>query len=83
MRRTQLYLSAKLYNRLIELGKKEDKTISELVRAGLEQAYMRPSTQEAIHAIHGLWADRKGFSTQKFIRQLRKDRRTYYPRGNK
>lgn len=79
MRRTQLYLSDELTAKLKTLSKKEHKTVSELARAALEAQYLgekRLPVKEALRACRGIWADRKKFDTERFIRSLRHDTRT-------
>ena len=78
MKRTQLYLNDSLFEKLKKMGQKENKTISELVREGLEKAYFSVKQSEALETIRGLWGDRK-LDTARYIRSLREDRRTRLP----
>ena len=74
MKRTQLYIGDSLFQRLTRIGRQQHKTISELVRQGLEWAYFRPSQKEALESVRGLWKNRR-FSTERYIRRLRSDRK--------
>ena len=78
MRRTQLYLDEEISDKLTEISKKEKRSISQLVREALEKVYLkerRPDILEAFKKCNGIWADRRGFDTGRYIRGLRKDTR--------
>ena len=78
MRRTQLYLSDELTEKLKSLSRNEHKTISQLVRTALEEKYLserKPSVKDALHAVCGIWKDRKDLDAEIFVRSLRDDTR--------
>lgn len=78
MKRTQLYLNEEIADKLAEISRKEKRTISQLVRDALEIVYLeerRADILKAFKRCRGIWADRKGFDTYKFIRRLRRDTR--------
>lgn len=78
MKRTQLYLDEEISEKLAEISRKEKRSISQLVRDALEKVYLkerRPDILETFKKCTGIWADRKGFDTERYIRTLRKDTR--------
>jgi hypothetical protein len=55
------------------------------VRDALEKVYLkerRPDILETFKKYNGIWADRKGFDTDRYIRTLRKDARHVRSRIN-
>jgi len=77
MVRTQLYLDEAVHRRLRTLARRQGRSVSELVREALLQAYGRPHADErdaTLRAIVGLWRDRDdiGDSTA-CVRRLRRD----------
>jgi len=82
MQRTRLYLSDKIAAKLRSLSRKERKTVSLLVREVLEAKYLgerRLPLKDALKACRGLWADRKDFDAERFIRSLQGDKRRELP----
>ncbi len=76
MKRTQLYLDEELSDKLIEISRKEKRTISQLVREALKTVYLkekRPDILETLQRCKGIWKDRRGLDTDNFIRELRRD----------
>jgi metal-responsive CopG/Arc/MetJ family transcriptional regulator len=78
MRRTQLYLDEDLWKALHARAKREQTTISELVRQAIRERYMGDPEKRraALMGIVGLWKDRTDLpDTETYIRNLRKSTR--------
>jgi hypothetical protein len=82
--RTQLYLDEAIHRRLQTLARRQGRTVSDLVRDALLQAYGRPHADEreaTLRAIEGLWRDRKDLGdTAAYVRRLRRDTHRLRPR---
>ena len=80
MVRTQLYLDEDLHERLRELSKKQERTVSDLVREALTLVYL-PSLQTdervaTLKEIDGLWQNRDDLeSSGAYVRHLRRGTR--------
>lgn len=79
MVRTQLYLDEDMHRRLTALARRQDRSLSELVREAVRQAYGPGDTAElrtTLRGIAGLWKDRTdvGAATA-YVRRLRHDTR--------
>lgn len=86
MVRTQLYLDEAIHRRLRTLARRQGRTLSELVRDALRQAYGKPHADEqeaTLRAIEGLWRDRDDIGDPtEYVRRLRRDtHRLRRPRG--
>lgn len=77
MVRTQLYLDGAIHRRLQTPARRQGRTVSELVRDALLQAYGRPHADErdlTLRAIEGLWRDRDDIrDSTAYVRRLRRD----------
>jgi len=77
MVRTQLYLDEAIHRRLQAVARRQGRTLSELVRDALMQAYGRPHADEqeaTLRAIEGLWRDRDDIAdSSAYVRRLRRD----------
>jgi predicted transcriptional regulator len=75
--RTQLYLDEAIHRRLQALARRQGRTLSELVRDALMQAYGKPHADEqdaTLRAIEGLWRDRDDIGDPtEYVRRLRRD----------
>lgn len=82
--RTQLYLDEAIHRRLQTLARRQGRTVSDLVRDALLQAYGRPHADEreaTLRAIEGLWRDREDLGdTAAYVRRLRRDTHRLRPR---
>jgi hypothetical protein len=78
MRRTQLYLDDDLWNALHARARKEDTTISNLVRQAARERYLGKldERKEAMQALVGLRKDRSELSDAvNYVRRLRRGSR--------
>jgi plasmid stability protein len=79
MIRTQLYLDETLHQRLRTAAERQGRTISDLVREALAQAYGTAATDERLSTlkeITALWRDRDDLgATDVYVRRLRRDTR--------
>jgi predicted DNA-binding ribbon-helix-helix protein len=75
VRRTQLYLDDDLWQALHARARREDTTISDLVRQAARERYLGSSTvrNSAMQAAVGIWKDRADIGdTKVYIRDLRR-----------
>jgi len=78
MKRTQLYLNEDIWKTLHVRARQQRTSISELVRQAVRDKYGSPPAgrQEAMHALVGLWKDRKDLpDSTAYVRRLRKGKR--------
>ena len=78
MRRTQLYLDDDLWQALHALARREDTTISDLVRQAVRERYLGSLTtrKRAMQAAVGIWKDRADIGeTKTYVRNLRRGTR--------
>jgi hypothetical protein len=78
VKRTQLYLDDDLWNALHAQARREETTVSELVRRAARDRYLgnQEERARAMQAIVGMWADRPEFSDpEAYVRTLRQDDR--------
>lgn len=79
MKRTQIYFTAEQLRDLQIRGRKEHKTMAELVRRAVDQTYRRKARsnfKEALDNVAGIWAERRDIpSTEEYVRSVRKSRR--------
>jgi hypothetical protein len=78
VKRTQLYLDDDLWSALHDRARREQTTISELVRRAARDRYLgnRDERARAMQAIVGMWADREEFShPEAYVRKMRQDDR--------
>jgi plasmid stability protein len=84
--RTQLYLDDAIHERLTALARRQGRSLSDLVREALAQAYGADREDErsnSLKAIEGLWKDRSDLpATAEYVRQLRRDTRSKRLRPN-
>lgn len=78
LRRTQIFLTVEQQRRLRAWAKLQNKTASELIRAAIEDRYVRRPTPEEFQTLldksFGAWKGRKKSSTA-MVRELRRGRR--------
>lgn len=75
MRRAQVYLDESLWKALRKRARREETSISELLRRAASERYFEPPEERrvAMQAIVGIWKDRKDIpDTEKYLRDLRK-----------
>ena len=79
MVRTQIYLDEAVHARLIEIARKQRRTLSDLVRDAVTRRYGLGNVDErlrTLRAIEGLWRDRKDIpDTHEYVRRLRRGTR--------
>ena len=79
MKRTQLYLDEEMARTLETLSRQKGMTISELVRAGLRERYMRGKEIDKVSLarnLAGIWRDRKDLKDiDAAVRKLRRGSR--------
>jgi hypothetical protein len=79
MRRTYLYLPENQWKQLNKLSRKQDTSITELIRRAVEQVYpprRAAHFDQALDAVTGMWRERHDWdSTESYIRDLRRDNR--------
>lgn len=79
MIRTQLYLEETLHRRLRDLARRQDTTISELVRQALARVYGQADQTDllaTLKGIAGLWRERDDLGpTDAYVRRLRRSTR--------
>jgi hypothetical protein len=77
MKRTQLYLDDDLWNALHARARSQGTTVSDLVRQAARERYLGKveERRQMMQAIVGLWRDREGLDSGKYVRQLRRWRR--------
>ena len=80
MTRTQLYLDDAIHARLTTLARRQGRSLSDLVREALAQAYGAETADERVNslkAIEGLWKNRNDLpATGVYVRRLRSDTRS-------
>jgi len=79
LKRTQLYLDEEMARTLETLSRQKGMTISELVRAGLRERYMRGKEIDKVSLarnLAGIWRDRKDLKDiDAAVRKLRRGSR--------
>jgi len=78
VRRTQLYLDDDLWAALHSRARREDTTISDLVRQAVRERYLgsRTARKTAMQAVVGIWQDRTDIgNTEAYVRRLRGGKR--------
>jgi hypothetical protein len=78
VRRTQLYLDDDLWEALHSRARREDTTISDLVRQAVRERYLGSLTarKTAMGAVVGIWKDRTDIgNTKAYVRGLRRGNR--------
>ena len=80
MKRTEIYLDDALHARLTALARRQGRSLSELVREALAEAYGADRDDErrsSLKAIAGLWKGRGDLpATREYVRRLRRDTRS-------
>jgi len=79
LKRTQIYLTMEQWRDLQIQGKKEHKSVAELIREAIDKVYRskkESNFKTALRKVAGIWADRTDIgSSEEYVREIRKGRR--------